>query len=264
LKINENLTRRKTEAAKVATAEREKKKIHDPSPVSDLEKKVVSKKRIAGASEEAKHIVAKEKGPDDDEPAGKRARIDPVAETDDDVDILSTPQIQPCTFYPPKGKMLKIVEEFPATSVDAEELEARDDRGKHVAEMIQNQITMASSSPKKRVAGLVDVLDETEQLCYIDDEAPLATKDQEYAALKLLEGQKEAATGPSESLGLKPQNPIELDAPEVEKSMADASRSPPPMSDDIGETTAKAAGESATLPATKTNVLQLEDAGMSF
>jgi hypothetical protein len=264
LKISENLTRRKTEVAKVAAAEREKKKIHDPFPVFDLEKKVVSKKRIANASEEAKHVVAKEKGPDDDEPARKRAQIDPVAETDDDVDILSTPQIQPCTFYPPKGKMLKTVQELPATSVDAEELEARDARGKCVAEMIQKQIVMASSSPKKRVTSLVDVVDETEELCYIDDEAHLVTKDQEYAALKLLEGQKEAATGPSESLGLKAPIPIELDAPEIEKSMADTSRSPPPMSDDIDETTVKAARESAKLLATDTNVLQLEDASMSF
>jgi hypothetical protein len=87
------LTRRKTEAARVAAAEREKKKIHDPSPATDLEKKVVSKKRIASALKGAKHAVANEKGPDDDEPAEKRARIDPVAETDEDVDILSTPQI---------------------------------------------------------------------------------------------------------------------------------------------------------------------------
>jgi hypothetical protein len=55
-----------------------------------------------------------------------------------------------------------------------------------------------------------------------------------------------------------------LDASEFEKSMADASRSPPPMSDDITETTAKAAEESTTPPVTETNVLQLEDAGMSF
>jgi hypothetical protein len=126
LNIHENLTQRKTEAAKVAAAEREKKKIHDPSPATDLEKKVVSKKRIASASKEVKHVVAKEKGPEDDEPAEKRARIDPVAETEEDVDILSTPQIQPYTFYRPKGKMLKTVEELPATLVDVEELEACD------------------------------------------------------------------------------------------------------------------------------------------
>jgi hypothetical protein len=37
LKVNENLVRRKTEAAKVAAAEREKKRIHDPSPMTNLE-----------------------------------------------------------------------------------------------------------------------------------------------------------------------------------------------------------------------------------
>jgi hypothetical protein len=31
LKVNETLARRKAEAAKVSTAEREKKKIHDPA-----------------------------------------------------------------------------------------------------------------------------------------------------------------------------------------------------------------------------------------
>jgi hypothetical protein len=37
LKVNETLARRKAEAAKVAVAEREKKKIHDPpSPVMQI------------------------------------------------------------------------------------------------------------------------------------------------------------------------------------------------------------------------------------
>jgi hypothetical protein len=264
LKINENLARRKTEAAKVAAAERKKKKIHDPSLATDLEKKVVSKKRIVSVSEEAKRVVAKEKGPNDDEPAKKRARIDPVAEIDEDVDILSTPQIQPSTFYPSKGKMLKTIEELPAAaSVDAEELESHDAQGKRVAEMIQKQIMMASSTPKERVIGLVDVIDEIEELCYINDDAPLATKDQENTALKLHDGKKESAMGPSESSGLKPQNPIDLDPSEIEKPTVDASRSPLPVSDDIDETIAKAVGESATLLATETNVLQLEDAGVS-
>jgi hypothetical protein len=35
-----------------------------------------------------------------------------------------------------------------------------------VAEMIQKQIAMANSAPTERVAGLVDVIDETEELCY--------------------------------------------------------------------------------------------------
>jgi hypothetical protein len=63
LKVNENLVRRKTEAAKVAAAEREKKKIHDPSPVIDLEKKATSKKRVARASEEENVLSPKRNAP---------------------------------------------------------------------------------------------------------------------------------------------------------------------------------------------------------
>jgi hypothetical protein len=138
LKVNETLARRKAEAAKVAAAEREKKKVHDSSPVADVEKQVIPKKRPVDASERGRRVAIKEKGPDNDEPSGKKARADPVAETDEDVDILSTPQIQPCTSYPPRGTARKMTEE-PSTAglADPEELEARDVRGKHVAELIQ-------------------------------------------------------------------------------------------------------------------------------
>jgi hypothetical protein len=71
--------------------------------------------------------MAEEKHPNNEEPVGKRARIDPIVETDEDVDILLTPQFEPSTYYPPppKGKTLKAVEELPvASSVDPEELEA--------------------------------------------------------------------------------------------------------------------------------------------
>jgi hypothetical protein len=173
LKVNENLVRRKTEAAKVAAAEREKKKIHDLSPVTDLEKKVISKKRVASVSEEEKHVVAEGKCHDNEEPVGKKGVKRPDRRDSEDVDILSTPQIEPSTYYSPKGKVLNTVEELPAaTSADPEELESRDARGKCVAEMIQKKIMMASSAPKECVAGLVDVIDETEELCYIDDVAP--------------------------------------------------------------------------------------------
>jgi hypothetical protein len=148
LKVNENLIPRKTKAAKVAAAKREKKKIHDPSLVTDLEKKTISKKRVARVFEEEKHVVAEEKCPDDEEPTGKRARIDPIAELDEDVDILSPPRIELSTRYHPKGKSLKADEELLATSsVDPKELETRETRGKRVAEMIQKKITMASSAP---------------------------------------------------------------------------------------------------------------------
>jgi hypothetical protein len=63
--------------------------------------------------------------------------------------------------------------------VDPEELEAREVRGKRLAEMIQKEIAMADAAPKERVAGLVDVVDESKDLCYIDDDTTLAIKDSE-------------------------------------------------------------------------------------
>jgi hypothetical protein len=78
LKVNETLARRKAEAAKVAAAEREKKKVHDPSPAADTDKKIASKKRPSEATERGKRVTIKEKGPDDDEPSGKRAHADPA------------------------------------------------------------------------------------------------------------------------------------------------------------------------------------------
>jgi hypothetical protein len=95
LKVNKTLARRKAEAAKVAAAEREKKKVHDPSSAADTNKKMTLTKSPSEALERGKLVTIKEKGPDDEEPSGKRARADPVVETDEDVDILSTPQIQP-------------------------------------------------------------------------------------------------------------------------------------------------------------------------
>jgi hypothetical protein len=41
-----------------------------------------------------------------------------------------------------------------------------------MAEIIQKQITMASSAPAEHVTGLEDIIDETEELCYIDDDTP--------------------------------------------------------------------------------------------
>jgi hypothetical protein len=131
--------------------------------------------------------------------------------------------------------------------------------------MIQKQIAMASSAPKERVAGLVDVIDETEELCYIDDDdAPLATKNEEVSALGPRDSPKETTMGSSEGSGLKSQDPIDLDPSETERPVENASRSPPPVSNDINKTTTKAAGEKAALLAADTNVLQLEDAGASL
>jgi hypothetical protein len=244
------LARRKAEAAKVAAAEREKKKMLDPSPAGDADKKQASKKRSSEAAERGRHVTIKEKGPDEDEPSGERARADPVAETNEDVDIMSTPQIQPYTYYPPRGSAQKLTEEPPAGQVDLEELEEREVRGKRVAEMIQKEIVAADAAPKGHVAGLVDVVDESEDLCDIDDDTTLAAKDSD-APPPQPQNDPEGA-----------RDPIDLDAPEIEESAAHAPRSPPSVSDDLQSAAAKATEEITPASATTPNVLQLEDAGM--
>jgi hypothetical protein len=148
-----------------------------------------------------------------------------------------------------------------AALADPEELEACDARGKHVAEMIQKQIAMASTAPKECVAGLVDVVDETEDLCYIDDDATLVMRDQVIPALQPQSNPEETAMNPGKSSGLKAQDPIDLDALEIEESTAHASRLPPPVSDDLNEVAAKAGEEITLVPAMTANIFQLEDAG---
>jgi hypothetical protein len=79
------LARRKAEAAKVAAAEREKKKTHDPALAADADRRLALKKRpleTQPVKEKAKRVAVKEKEADDDETSGKRARTDPAAETD--------------------------------------------------------------------------------------------------------------------------------------------------------------------------------------
>jgi hypothetical protein len=72
LKVSETLARRKTEAAKVAAAEREKKKVHDSSPAADLENRVISKKRPVDASERGRALQLRRKVPTMMSPPGKR------------------------------------------------------------------------------------------------------------------------------------------------------------------------------------------------
>jgi hypothetical protein len=121
---------------------------------------------------------------------------------------------------------------------------------------------MAGAAPKERVAGLVDVVDETEDLCYIDDDATLAIRDSEIPALQPQSNPEETAMNPGKSSGLKAQDPIDLDALEIEESTAHSSRSPPPVSDDLNKAAAKAAEEITPVPAMTANIFQLEDAGM--
>jgi hypothetical protein len=262
LKVNETLARRKAEAAKVAAAEREKKKTQDPAVSGEADKGLVLRKRPLDTAEKVKHLAVKEKEPEDAEASAKRARVDPVAETDEDVDILTTPQIQPCTKYPPKGSARKLAEGPSQVGLaDAEELETREARGRRVAELIQKDIAMADAAPKERVAGLVDVVDESESLCYIDDDTIRSEKGPD---MSLPQPQCEVAMNLSEGPGAKARDLIDLDASEVEASAAHTSRSPPPVSQDFDPAAAKPTEAAAPEKLTAPESLQPEDAGMTL
>jgi hypothetical protein len=220
------------------------------------------RKRPLDTSEKVKQLAVREKELEDAEASAKRARVDPVAETDEDVDVLTTPQIQPCTKYPPKGSAQKMAKgPSQAVLADAGELEAREARGRRVAELIQKDIAMADTAPKERVAGLVDVVDESESLCYIDDDTARPEKDPDVS---LPQPQCEVAMNLNEGSGAKPRDLIDLDASEVEASVAHASRSPPPVSQDLDLAAAKPTEAAAPEKLTAPDSLQPEDAGMSL
>jgi hypothetical protein len=107
-------------------------------------------------------------------------------------------------------------------------------------------------------------MDEFEDLCYIDDDATLVVKDSDAPPLQPQTDPEGAAVNLGEGSGAKAQDPIDLDAPEAEESAAHASRSPPPVSDDLHPTAARAADDITLVPVMTPNVLQLEDAGMMF
>jgi hypothetical protein len=260
LKVNETLARRKAEAAKVAAAEREKKKTHDPAVSGEADKGLALRKRLLETTDRVKQLAVNEKEPDDAEASAKRARIDPVAEIDVDVDILTTPQIQPCTKYSPKGSAQRLTEEpSPVGLADVEELEAREARGKRVAELIQKEIAMADAALKEHVAGLVDVVDESKSLCYIDENTTRAEKSPD---VPLPLPQCESVVNLSKGSGAKAQDPIDLDALEAEASVAHASRSPPPVSQDFDLVVARPTEAVTPEKATTPESLQPEDAGM--
>jgi hypothetical protein len=128
--------------------------------------------------------------------------------------------------------------------------------------MIPKQIAMASSAPTQRVAGRMDVIDETEELCYIDDDTRAETAKKESSALKVFGDQIESVMGLGESSGLKPHNPIDLDSSDVEKPVASQSHSPPSALGDSDKSAAEATGKDAVPLIKETNVLQLEKAGV--
>jgi hypothetical protein len=108
----------------------------------------------------------------------------------------------------------------------------------------------------------VDVVDESEDLCYIDDDVALEVKNTDAPLLQPQGGLVVVAVDPVEGSGAKAQDPIDLDASEAGDSAAHASPSPPPVSDDLDPVATKPADVVAPEPMTTPETLQPEDAGM--
>jgi hypothetical protein len=121
---------------------------------------------------------------------------------------------------------------------------------------------MADTAPKEGVAGLVDVVDESESLCYIDDDTTRVEKSPDAPLPQPQYESMVAVVKLSEGSGAKAQDPIDLDAPEAEASAAHASRSSPPVSKDLDLVAAGPTEAVAPEKATTPESLQLEDAGM--
>jgi hypothetical protein len=107
MKISENLVRQKTEAAKVATAEKEKKKIHDATPVAGLEKKMSSKRKVPDDTGKSKENPTEEEDFEAARAKDKRPRAKTSVQGIEGDDALATPQIQLMRTYPPKAKDLE-------------------------------------------------------------------------------------------------------------------------------------------------------------
>jgi hypothetical protein len=126
------------------------------------------------------------------------------------------------------------------------------------------EFLVSGSVPTTRVAGLIDVIDEDEELNYLDDDTPATASKEKSPALKTIEAINEPVASKGESSGLEARDPIDLDFPEAEKPAADQSRSPPPaLKDDGGSVMEISEGNTAS-PAKDTRVLQLEKAGALF
>jgi hypothetical protein len=108
----------------------------------------------------------------------------------------------------------------------------------------------------------MDVIEEDEELNYIDDGTPMKTSEKGCPSLKTVEAKANPATNESQNSGLEPHDPIDLDSSEAERPATDQSRSPPPTLEDAERSTVETTENDAALNVKNNNVLQLEKAGV--
>jgi hypothetical protein len=240
VKINENLIRQQTEAAKVAATEREKKKTQDAAPLVTLEKKVVSKRKNPDGGEKDKESVSEASRQATTKPQPKKQKVDKISEAEEYADACQTPQIEPSTFYPPrapdpekpKDPSIEIEVdpvEAAATAAHSEQMRLyfsstnppcewlkqtpkEEARGKRYFEHYEKtgQFLITGPVPTTRVAGLMDVIGEDEELSYLDDGVPAKASQEKNLALKTIENVFEPAADEGGNSCLQAHEPIDL------------------------------------------------------
>jgi hypothetical protein len=135
--------------------------------------------------------------------------------------------------------------------------------GKRV-EMIQKEIMMAGSSSTERFAGLVDVIDETEELCYIDDDTimtcppdsmPKGDKAKDKSTVKETPEQGQGS-------GLKADDPIELETINAEQASLKLPLSPQTSLGDAAKCGNGDNAKDAAMCSQEEDALSLENTGM--
>jgi hypothetical protein len=124
------------------------------------------------------------------------------------------------------------------------------------------QFLITGPVPTTLVAGLMDVIDEDEELSYLDDGAPATTSQEKDLALKMTEIASEPAVDKGEGSGLKAHDPIVLGSPEAEKVEPNQSRSPPPVLKDDRRSTMDISEGNITSPSQDALALELEKIGL--
>lgn len=115
--------------------------------------------------------------------------------------------------------------------------------------------------PENPVVGLMDVIDETEELFYIDDGTPMEITDNN-PLVSMLEG---AIFNPSpndgQGAGSKESDPIKLGETEIEKPEENPSQSPPPTFEEAEQKVKESAGGDSALGSKGDDTLLLEHTG---
>lgn len=247
MKVSESLIHQKTDVAKVVAAEKEKKKAHDVALAINLEKKTFSKRKAPSTSEKDKGVVIKEEQPEATKPREKKPRMDLTAEKDENTDVLATLQIQLLGNYPPKAKEPQEPKDqpviVPIDLAEAVEIEDRTERaqvyfsatcppgermkqtpeveaaGKRYWEHQEGigEFLIRNPTPENPVTGLMDVIDDTEELYYIDNGTPMETSEKNPSVSMFDEARVNLSEDKGQGAGLKAGDPIELCELEIEK-----------------------------------------------